>query len=231
MTNPELIEVVRSRLADMSPSDASWGSAILATIARTGNCSDKQRACLQRLAVPKSAPAARVTTAIGNLDGINALFNRAKSRLKAPSIVIGVGNLELSLDVAGAKARVPGSINVATPGKYGQNTWFGRILQGGVFEASPRVETPAGLIEGLARFAAEPAKVAGEHGKLTGRCCFCNLRLTDERSTAVGYGATCASNWGLPYPTASEARAATAETFSISYGSTKVGEFQIEEAA
>jgi hypothetical protein len=52
-----------------------------------------------------------------------------------------------------------------------------------MFEASPRVETPPALVEGLQRFAADPAGVASEYGKPTA---FCNLALMDGRSTAVG---------------------------------------------
>jgi hypothetical protein len=51
----------------------------------------------------------------------------------------------------------------------------------------------------LRAFAAEPARVAKDSARLTGRCCFCNLALKDERSTAVGYGATCADHFGLPW--------------------------------
>jgi hypothetical protein len=145
------------------------------------------------------AGAVRQVTAIGSLAGVLALFAKAKeSRLKRPAVVLhvpGVG--ELKITMAGERARVPGSLNVATNAKFGEGTWYGRILANGTFEASPRDATPAGLIDGLTAFAAEPAKVAAEHGRLTGRCCFCNLALTDERSTAVGYGQTCARKWGL----------------------------------
>jgi hypothetical protein len=42
---------------------------------------------------------------------------------------------------------------------------------------------------------------------LMDKCCFCNKLLSDERSAAVGYGHTCATNWGLPWG-AKAARAA-----------------------
>src|SRR4051794_7329117 len=44
-----------------------------------------------------------------------------------------------------------------------------------------------------------PAGFAREHGRLTGRCCFCNQALCDERSTAAGYGETCARHFSLPW--------------------------------
>jgi hypothetical protein len=44
-----------------------------------------------------------------------------------------------------------------------------------------------------------PQEAANSYGRLTGRCCFCGLPLKDERSLGVGYGAVCASNYGLPW--------------------------------
>ena len=127
------------------------------------------------------------------------LFDRARKHLKAPAIVIGIGGKEIRLSVAGQRARAPGSINVASNEGWDDRTWYGRILSTGEFEASPRDKTPDGLIDGLQRFAADPAGVAAEHGKLTGKCCFCNTALTDNRSTSVGYGPVCAKNYGLPW--------------------------------
>jgi hypothetical protein len=47
--------------------------------------------------------------------------------------------------------------------------------------------------------AQHPAETAAKNGKLTGNCCFCTSALTDKRSTEVGYGPTCAANYGLPW--------------------------------
>jgi hypothetical protein len=145
--------------------------------------------------------------AIGDLSGISALFDAAKRHLKQPAIVLDVDGREIRLNVAGPNTRVPGSINVCANGGFGSD-WFGRILKDGNFEASPRCPTPAGLVQGLRRFAADPAGVAGEHGRLTGKCCFCNTALTDERSTAFGYGPTCAKNYALPYPSKADLKKA-----------------------
>lgn len=43
------------------------------------------------------------------------------------------------------------------------------------------------------------AEQAARWGKLYGRCVFCSLPLTDERSIAVGYGPVCAEHHGLPW--------------------------------
>lgn len=149
---------------------------------------------------------ARPTAEIGDLTGVLTLFGRAKEHLKRPAIVLHHDGQDYRLSEAGQRARVPGSINVAEAAPFGEGKWFGRILRDGTFTQS-REELPAGLVELIREFAREPAKVAARHGRLTGKCCFCNRALTDERSTAVGYGATCASHFAMPYPTLAEARA------------------------
>jgi hypothetical protein len=50
----------------------------------------------------------------------------------------------------------------------------------------------------LSQLAKNPQRVAAEFGKLTGRCCFCRIKLTDGKSTEVGYGPVCAKKWALP---------------------------------
>lgn len=135
---------------------------------------------------------------VGDMTGVCGLFDNAtRSKLRRPAIVLHIVGLgEVKLSMAGPSARVPGSINVATDGGA---TWFGRITRDGAFEPSGRQSVPAGLVDALVAFAREPARMAAEHGRRTGLCCFCNLRLNDARSTAVGYGATCAKRWGQPW--------------------------------
>lgn len=48
-------------------------------------------------------------------------------------------------------------------------------------------------------------EAAAKFGRTYGICVRCARHLTDERSIAVGYGATCASNEGWYYPTMDEA--------------------------
>lgn len=146
---------------------------------------------------PKPASA---TVQVGDIAGIITLFDRAKKHLKAPAIVLQGPAGWLRINVAGEQARVPGSLNVTDYDQRqddGRRVWYGRITRDGAF--SPSRDADASILPYLARFAADPAKVAGEHGRLTGRCCFCNRPLSDERSTAVGYGGTCADRYGLPW--------------------------------
>jgi Family of unknown function (DUF6011) len=139
---------------------------------------------------------------VGDLSGILALFERAKAHLKFPAIVLGVPALgtdfAIRINVAGSRAKVPGSLTVldADKGDDGRE-WFGRVLLDSTYQA--KAGTAPAIADRLREFAADPVKIAGDHGRLTGRCCFCNIRLSDPRSTVVGYGRICADHFGLPW--------------------------------
>lgn len=158
----------------------------------------------QALVPVAAAPAAKAK--IGELSGIMALFDKARKHLKFPAVELGVPALgpdfAMRISLAGAQAREPGSVTVTSAEKSGfdgRREWFGRVSLDGTYQPSQKVADAAAITARLQAFAADPAGIAAEHGRLTGRCCFCRLPLTDERSTAVGYGAKCADNYGLPW--------------------------------
>lgn len=217
LSNNEIADYLDQHSAKIAPRDLEFCSSLISS-ARRGKMTDKQRYWLEKMAerIDQPQQTERVKTPVGDLSGVMALFDGVRKHLKAPAVVISPDDpregrtREWRLSVAGPTARAPGTINVVQK-DADRGVWFGRILLDGQFEASPREPTPDDLVPFLQRFAANPAKVAAEYGKLNGRCCFCDRALTDERSTAVGYGATCAKNWSLPYPSFSEARAKVSE--------------------
>jgi uncharacterized protein DUF6011 len=160
-------------------------------------------------AISRQSPQAQT---IGDLSGILALFDKAAQHLKHPAIVLAVRSLPGSdlpydwsmvrLHVAGERAKFPGSITVLDGERddVGERAWLGRITRDGIYQparaANGRTES---ITKRLREFAATPALIAKDSARLTGRCCFCNTALKDERSTAVGYGETCASHYGLPW--------------------------------
>lgn len=211
-----LLTSLQAGLPSLARKDQDFAMSLAASITERLNngaiATDKQRYWLETLNQRASGQAApeRATSVIGDLQGLNQLFGKAAQHLKAPAIVIGLAGQEIRISRASSEAKVPGSLNVATNAPFGESVWFGRILDSGLFEASPRAETPAGLIAGLQAFAADPAKMAAQHGKLAGKCCFCNRPLTDARSASVGYGKKCANNFGLAWGE----RVAVADLFS-----------------
>lgn len=146
---------------------------------------------------------------VGDLAGIMRLFDKARAHLKFPAVELGVpelGGYAVRVNVAGEHAREPGSLTVCDALRAddtGRRAWLGRVTLDGYFQPSRDASADQHLIEAVRRrlvaFAADPAGIAADHGKLTGRCCFCRLPLTDERSTAIGYGQKCAKNFGLPW--------------------------------
>jgi hypothetical protein len=163
---------------------------------------------------------------VGQLDGVLALFAKAKTHLKRPAIVLAVPNINIidreedaydpdaprrpftvRLTIASAQAKVPGSLTVTTgeyttTNDYGEpaREWLGRVTVDGTYQPARAANGRTDAIaRRLGELASDPAKVAAEHGRLTGRCCFCNRALSDERSTAVGYGKTCAAHFGVPW--------------------------------
>jgi hypothetical protein len=189
-------EPVAARAGFVEKRDGAW----------TVLCADSGR-CKPKPPTSPAAPAA-ARTAVGDLSGILALFGKARQHLKFPAISLVVrmadeAELAIRVNVAGAQARVPGSLTVVDSERdeaTGRRDWLGRIHLDGTFEVSRsgRAYMPA-LLDRLQAFAADPAKIAGEDGRLHGRCCFCRIALSDERSTFVGYGRICASRYGLPW--------------------------------
>lgn len=169
--------------------------------ARWGGLTAKQTPWVGKLIARANGEDKPQPVQVGDLAPILALFSRAGSRLKRPAIVLSTPETgALKVTVAGPRSKHPGNLSVAGLGSFDNRAWFGRIAIDGTFIPARDAEGKEAALAGiLSRFAAEPAQVAAEHGKLTGACCFCNRALEDARSTAVGYGPICAGNYGLPW--------------------------------
>jgi hypothetical protein len=193
------IEQLSKSIDKLPPSRQSFALKLCADFRRYGDLFESKAKWVgELLKIAEASAQERPTVDVGSMAGVIALFDKALQHLKQPKIVLALENgQEFRLSIAGPRAHAPGSINVTDLGRYPNNQWFGRVYRDGRFEPSPRVEMPAGLVALLERFAKEPAKVASEFGRATGRCCFCNTELTDPRSTGVGFGPVCADKWDL----------------------------------
>lgn len=216
----------------IAPRDLEFAQSLARGFSRYGSFTARQIPHVERLISDAGVKATKLmhtpqptaAAAIGDLTGILALFARAKTHLKFPAIVLGVpaigADYAIRINVAGAKAREPGSLTVVDAMRdenEGRREYLGNVSLRGAFLPS-RSAAPGHVVHianRLREFAADPARVATEHGRLTGRCCFCNLPLSDERSTAVGYGKTCAGKWGLPWGARSNSPRDSGETGSL----------------
>lgn len=137
------------------------------------------------------------TTGISPMKSIQDLFTTACKNLKRPAITLEVDGLPVQLKLAAPTSANAGFVYVTNGASFGTNLYYGKISPTGEFQ--PGRAFVHGLVDTLNKLAADPAKLAAEHGHKTGRCCFCNRQLDDERSTDVGYGPVCAKNYALPW--------------------------------
>lgn len=176
---------------------------------RRGSLSEKQWHWVVKLAQPQPEP---TTVDVGSFEGVIALFERAAQHLKFPKIRLGFGgptgfanNLRLSR--AGAQSRYEGQIQLTDGGPYGDNIWYGRVSTDGQITLSRWFDSQDSAVRDafivtLRRLADEPEVVAADYGKYSGNCCFCAKPIgegDDRRSAEVGYGGTCAKNYGMPW--------------------------------
>jgi hypothetical protein len=136
--------------------------------------------------VPTVTPPVEPVTIPGiDLSAVFAMLRRAATHLQSPAII--VGNLKFSV-------RRQGGMGVYTS----RGSWLGNTDEAGMFVPNPRFVSET-LAAEIRTFAADPVGVTARAGRTTGRCCYCRRPLSDDRSTAVGYGPICASRFGLPW--------------------------------
>ena len=135
------------------------------------------------------------TTELGDFTAVYEMFASAAKTNKFPKITIEADGFEFYLYVSGPQAKISGVINVKSKG-YG-GTWYGRITEAGTWTHRDNVDER--MADALSKLQMDPVAALTTFGKLSGRCCFCNIELTDEKSTSMGYGPICAKKWMLPW--------------------------------
>lgn len=79
------------------------------------------------------------------------------------------------------------------------NVLYGRIDPDGNLWDHRGAIVPPGVMALLDEMNDDPAGFIRRFGVRTGRCCFCDLPLTDETSMGWGYGPVCAKTYKLPH--------------------------------
>jgi hypothetical protein len=132
---------------------------------------------------------------LGGYKGVIDILKTAKKHLKYPVIALSTPKGEtLCLKLSPDQEKV----YVTDKGGYG-SVYYGKINTEGTWEKTNMVnhdlESSIGRV--LKQMSEDPITTAKKYAVLTGRCCFCNLKLTDKKSTAAGFGETCAKHYGL----------------------------------
>lgn len=185
-TNDEALEKLRSLTTK-----SDFARELVAKAAK--GLSDRQWAWVHKIVVDTSNP--RPSGVDVDLSGVIKLFAHAKQHLNRPAIVLRTATKEIKLSLASENSKHPGAVYVAS-GTWG-GPYYGRIEPNGTLV--PGRDLCDEVRELLRELADKPAETAAKHGKLTGHCCFCARRLSDERSTQVGYGKVCADHFGMPW--------------------------------
>jgi len=196
------VETLKAQVPNLLPQDQGFAMSLIASWGTYHRLSEKQLWWVNKLserAMGFDKPAAPKVENVGVFSGVYAMFTEAKKHLKYPKIKLQVDTQEIELSMAGAASKCPNTVNVTDAQPYGYNKWFGRVDAAGTWTQNQKFsEAELKPVRRLLQtFAVDPAGVAKKYSLLTGRCCFCNLPLTDPRSTAVGYGETCSKHYGL----------------------------------
>lgn len=200
MSDIELVQHLIFNVQKLPQKDHEFATSMANSVSMRRYASDKQRYWLVRLCERTEGVERQAKRhEIGSLSAIYQMFDHAASKLKHPAIVLGEGENEIRLSIAGETAKIPGSINVTTAGSFESRTWYGRITKDGAFTTSAKVNVPDAVADMLRNFASNPVRVAAEHGRRTGNCCFCNRVLRTKESVSAGYGPICADKFNLPW--------------------------------
>lgn len=185
---------------NLSEWESNFANSVITQLERKGDLSEKQWGCIAKIVDqvenPKKPDFLSKSIKIANMSGVVALMNKVKG---FPRLWFKLPNeSDLCIYKATDRSKYSGQLQL-TGGSFG-SAYYGRITQEGELFTYPEGKgIEKELTDLLDRLGSNPAEVASEYGKLTGTCSFCHRKLSDERSKEVGYGATCASNYELPW--------------------------------
>ncbi len=186
-----------------SDAKVDFPASLIRQFKHRGSLSQKQEFWAHKLADEYLNPPEKIapvgTKVADSFLPVLALFEKAAGKLQYPTIWLCLADGQpVITSRAAAHSKNPGHLYVKLPDSIG---YAGKVSPTGEFFPVQAL-SPAGskeIADLLTRLGADPIGVATEYAKLTGRCCFCDKHLDNEKSVAVGYGPTCAKNYQLPY--------------------------------
>jgi hypothetical protein len=190
------IEALKS--ATLLDKDRGFAQSLVKQYEKKGDLSDKQWYWVEKLMLGETKPEAPKVD-LGDCKAIYTMLLTARKHLKYPKITFMRDGVTVQLYLAGAKSKYAGKVMVTSAGRWEEREWFGVIDEKGIWTQTAKKAVPAMVHHLVMSLGADPVLAASEYGRLSGRCCFCNRLLEDERSTEVGYGPICAGHFGLPW--------------------------------
>lgn len=196
----------------LSARSFTFASSLCSQFARKGSLSPNQTPYIAGLLAESigtvsnaTTPVYRAVDVLGDYTNVIALFSTAAQKLKYPKVTLRLFTTDktmwydIRLQVAGSRSSNPGHLNVTSADAYGDRAFYGRVSPQGNWTNGRDLDSNIKplLLPLLQKLALNPTATVIEYGKLTGHCAFCNLPLSDGKSKAAGFGATCASNYGL----------------------------------
>lgn len=200
MSQVEAIKALSEVLPNVPTARKEFAESLLGQYHAKGNLSSKQWywvGKLYEMATGTEEKPEQIEVG-SDFTGVVALFAKGAEKLKYPAIILKTpSGQEVILTRAGDNSKNPGYVYV----KLEHVGYAGKVSKDGKFYPTDAVTEAlkAEVVDLLTKLAADPAGTAAAYGKLTGCCCFCAKTLDNPKSLAVGYGPTCAKNYGLPY--------------------------------
>ena len=174
-----IIDRLAAKLDDLSPRDRSFAASLVSQFRERGRLSDKQWPHAKRFADEDTADTVRLEQGdiVAKDDELYMIVTSKAGRLYAKRLV----GEDWSYDAGGIHKARTGT--VLTPEQAAQQVCLKK------YGALPGSE--------------ELRQLAVAFGTRTSTCMFCSRPLSDERSDpkqgGMGYGPTCAENYGLPW--------------------------------
>lgn len=180
-----------------------FAESLISQFQRKQTLSPKQWYWVNRLVDESHAKAKSSQAPQVNAQAMIAMFEKVGAKIKHPRITATLNDLSVMFHLAGPRAKEPGSITMVIAAST-YRLWAGRISVDGTVTISRNIEDAQKqtILQLVQDFSVDPLGAAARSGQVTGKCCFCNRKLSDEHSLHSGYGAVCARRYGVGHKAA-----------------------------
>lgn len=196
MANPTQPEIKTARILAKNEWEENFIDSISQQIADGRNMSERQMAIFTRIqGNATKGNKGEGKTFIpepqeeGDFPKVSQLLQLAGKKLKRPKITFSVANQQVVVSLAPSTGKNPGAAYIKVDGDY-----YGKVSANRHLTAYSEVTGIRTFLDDMNEDASMAARV---YGHRTGRCCFCNAKLTTHESSSHGYGPVCAKNYGL----------------------------------